>query len=340
MNKSQWPNSWAPKPNISLTSMKAFDECQRRWLYYSLPNEIKGEVSFGIRAEKSLMPWEAFAGQVVDDVLREAFNNYMIDERWPVDLLDRAKAIWKNYSAWSVELKKRAANRKLSNFGEPNAIDRIFFGDPLGDEQKDRLRNVVRTSLENFETSGIKDFIANYPTETWRITKPIADQPIPWYRFGDVPVYASYDFAIEDGEQAILFDWKTGKKSQWSMERVKEQLHGYAGFAMTQWSVPPERISLIAFFMGEGTEWDAFPVDMQYLSNMQERWKSRYADLVHRVRQCGDQLHKWEAMFPLTDRVEQACARCQFRSCEGYGRVAAIEKDVVREVGVEEWFYE
>lgn len=336
-----WPNDWAPKPNISLTSMKVFDECQRKWVYYSLPYEIRNEVGFGIRAEKSLMPWEAFAGQVVDDVLREAIRDYMLTQEWPDDLSERAKTIWKDYSKRSVEMRKMAANHQLSRFGDLNAIDRIYFGEPIDDDQKERLRSVVRTSLENFEKSGIKDFITSYPVETWRLTKPITEEPIPWFRHEDIPVYASYDFAIEDGEQAIIFDWKTGKKNDWSLGRVKEQLHGYAGFAVAVWKIPPAGIALIPFFMGEGTEWETWPVDLQFLANMQERWKSRYDELVNRTRKCGDNIRSWEKLFPVAENFEKACPKCQFRSCEGYARLAGVETDVVREAGpAEEAYYE
>src|SRR5258708_25622784 len=289
-----WPKDWAPKPNISLTSMKVFDSCERKWVYYTQPTEIKGELSFGLRAEKAIMPWEAFAGQVVDDVIRQALLYYMIKEEWPDDLLDRAKVVWKDYSKWSFDLRKMAAHHQLGKFGEGNAIDRIYFGDPLDEVQKEGMRNSVRSSLQNFEQSGIKDFIAAYPTESWRLTKPITEQSIPWYWQGDVPVYASYDFAVEDGVQAIIFDWKTGKKNRWSEERVKEQLHGYAAFAMAIWKIPPENITLIPFFMGEGTEWDTFPVDLQYLAKMQERWKSRYAELSRPIPSSADQLYKWQ----------------------------------------------
>ncbi|HXG23812.1 MAG TPA: hypothetical protein VNJ09_04590, partial [Chthonomonadales bacterium] len=94
----RWPNDWAPKPNISISSMKAFNECERKWLYQYAPTQITRQFDYDLQAQARLMPWRMLTGQVVDDVIREALRCYCDTQQWPASLPDKANEILREYS--------------------------------------------------------------------------------------------------------------------------------------------------------------------------------------------------------------------------------------------------
>lgn len=329
----RWPNNWAPKPNISFNSMKVFDECERKWLYQYAPTHIARQFDYDLQAQARLMPWYMLGGQVVDDVIREALRFYRDTQQWPTNLPDRANEILREYSKRTNEYLRKYRRGQINSFGGRQPVDRIFFEDVIDRAEVRVIRDNVRLCLENFAQSGIMDFIAHYPTSSWRITEPAEVQPVPWFWVENMPVYASYDFAIVMPEDTLLFEWKTGKKSSDSEARVLEQLHGYAAYAISEWKVPPEQITLIVFWLAGKLDWQTFSVDPNLLELIIGSWRSRYNTLVERARLCGEDLGQWFQMFPLTPNVYR-CRHCPFRACKGYKRLEnlpagwAAEEDV------------
>jgi len=316
----QWPRDWAPFPNISLHTTSMYDECPRKWLYYTKPTVVKHEVPLGLRKEARLMAWNMLAGQVLDDTIRQALRHYEQKNKWPSDLTTIAEATLKSYSAAAVKERRLRSTMRDFPFGGPSIVDRIYFDDPITKYEVAEVRSKIRQCIEAFSGSDIQAFICHYPTNTWRIVPPIDDDnKIPWFYAAEVPVYANYDFAIHTDEATLIFDWKCGKRSPQAEERVRRQLHSYAAFALQKWSANPQQISLVVFWLAERDEWDTIPLDLELLERLSNEWSDRHRELVKRSRLAGDEYGAWEREFPLTVNG-WACKRCTIRSCEGFVR--------------------
>jgi hypothetical protein len=336
----RWPNDWAPKPNISYTSMKTFDECERKWLYQYAPAPISRQLDYDLRVQARLLPWNMLIGQVVHDVIQETIRTYQRTNQWLADPMKRANEILRGYSKRTITYRRECSRGQLSLFGNPQPVDRIFFEDTITKEEVRYIRDQINLCLANFMQSGITDFIAKFPPSSYRITEPVEVQPIPWFWTENIPVYASYDFAIVTPERSYLFDWKTGKKLPRSENDALEQLHSYAIYAMTEWKIPAEQIHLVLFWLACERGWQTFSVDPELLERLQSRWRERYKELLKRFGYCGEDLQQWLQSFPLTPFIMR-CRYCPIRACEGHARKEDQPPDWVaeEEMGIytEEW---
>ncbi len=323
-SKKVWPHTWAPRPNLSMTSDNEFHACPRRYWFSYAPSEFKKQhFSNEIRVQYSLLPWNALAGIVVDDIIRADLRGYLAQRHWIEDLYGAAKDRLAEYRVNTRNWRPEAREGKDYPFGRPNLVDRFYYDDkPPTKEDGAKVKEIIERSLENYTASGLRDYFLAYGTDAWRITLPIKDQPVPWFRMGEVPVYASYDFAIDSPEITLVVDWKTGQQNQWSERKASEQLHTYAGFAMAEWGATLDKLWIMPVWLGAGSQWEPIRVDPSILEAQKRRFAERFADLVPRCRAVDRDPMAMETLFPMTDNLK-ACADCKFRACPGYSRVAA-----------------
>jgi hypothetical protein len=316
MASAVWPEAWAPKPNLSYSSVKTLKTCSYSWWLSYCAGEHEQLLSDELRRQRRLGPYSGLAGLVVDDIIKYAMRHFVEHGRWPDTLEGKGIELLRGYNAVSQEFRKTGRQE----FGKPQPIDRLYFQDPISKEAVTQTRATIDQCLEVFWNSGIRDFLTNFPVEQWVVPKPVDAQPVPWYMLGEVPVYASFDLAIRPPGSAIIIDWKTGRRSPAADELVKRQLHLYAGFVICHWQVQAENVQLIPVWLSDTGALDAIPLDMGLLYDLRDELTQDYKDLVKRIRQVDRSPADAENIFPMT-ADEAVCRWCRFRACPGYARV-------------------
>lgn len=313
--------------------MSEFDDCQRRWAYhycwydfdyFEFPDPLKRECQF----HSKLMGQEAFAGQVVHDVIDELLRS-RIEGRLPFydqgseaisDVIDaavnRAKEIAREYVQTSRDFIKAYQSGEKPPRMHRQPLYRIFFDLGWDGSAKAEFRKSVESALMHFLDS---DLYASLQSEDPVYYEMPPQGGAPWFLDRNVPVYANYDFALRKPEQTTLFDWKTGKVNQWAERDVTDQLHTYAAYAMEKWRTPPEEIKLVAVWLSLGKDkTHEIGVDMNRLERLRQEWRERHRLLSRRREEAKGDVEKLFEIFPMTGIEKNRCRTCNYRFCEGY----------------------
>jgi len=313
-----------PRPNLSKSSIGEFDTCERRWAYrylwydfdyFEFPEDLKRQCQF----HSKLMGNEAFAGQVVHDVIDEIFRSKKEGGLIFEDPIERAKEIALEYVSESRTFVAAYQSGSPAPKLRRQALQRLFFNEGFDGAAKAEFRKTVETALVNFLDSELKREIDSIDPAFWELPDRGG---APWFVDHGIPVYANYDFAIRQPEQTILYDWKTGKLSGPAERDVREQLHTYAAYAMDTWGVPASQIKLRAVWLTVGKDqvYES-KVDEGLLVQMRREWRQRYDELARRREAARGSMERLFEVFPTTGIKKKKCRYCPFRFCEGYAEV-------------------
>lgn len=324
-----------PKPNLSKSSISEFNDCERRWAlhhcwydfdYFEFPDDLKRECQFHAR----LMSNEAFAGQVVHDVIDEALRG-RVEGRFPLEPYERAKEIAAQYIAESRQFVAAYQSGAKAPKLQRQPLFRLFFNEGFDGHAKAEFRKTVEFSLLNFFDSELFKSIEAIDPAYYEFPPHGGS---PWFLDGAVPIYANFDFALRMPEETVLFDWKTGKVSRWSEQDVRSQLHTYAAYALTKWKTPPDQLRLRAVWLGAGLDQVyEVPFSLEYLNHMRGEWRERYKLLRDRRERAKGDLEKLFELFPATGVKKKTCRSCSFRFCEGYQEYLAKVAETPMESG-------
>lgn len=311
-----------PRPSISKSSMGEYDDCQRRWAYHycwyefdywEFPDPLKRECQFHAK----LMGNEAFAGQVVHDVIDETLRA-RVEGRLPFDPYERAKDIAREYIADSNAFLAAYQNGEKPPKIHRQPLMRHFFQEGFDGSAKADFRKGVETALMHFFDSELYSELSSVDPVYYEF--PIRGGA-PWFFSGQVPVYANFDFALRMPEKTVLYDWKTGKMNPRAEQDLRVQLHTYAAYAMSEWKTTPEELRLVGVWLTPGKDMATeLTVDLRLLQVIQKEWRERHALLVRRREEARGSMEKLLQLFPTNGAEKKKCRSCAFRFCEGYSQ--------------------
>lgn len=310
---------------ISQSSIGTFRKCARMWLYaYQrnlFPSEFRRELAFA----KRLMPFNALAGQIVDDVITGVLRRYHRHPEFGFgdDHVEGAAKLLEQYvqkTAMWRELYDSDAETIEPEPGKRQAVQSYFFEGPPDESAKEKLLAKVEVCLRSWRESTIPEFLASTPLQEWRLPP---SGSTPSFRFENIKVYAKYDFATKSPYGARIIDWKSGILSEWSERSAKEQVHVYGAYAKEVWRANPDSILLEVVWLAAGAEHcrNEAAFDEGFAREILSGFADVQRDIVKRLDDCppGD-IVALEGAFPITDRLD-LCRDCAFRCCEGYKRV-------------------
>jgi hypothetical protein len=266
-----------------------------------------------VRFERRLLDGAAaLAGQVVDDVITDAFRNFG-QAGWPEEFMPKAREIMREYlresDEWLAAFEARVDPPELQR--QPLAAK--FFREPFTERDKDLIRTTTERCLAAFWQSDLLRRLLDAGPSYWELCPSGSS---PWFYSGSVPVYAKFDFALRMPGKTVLYDWKTGKHRP---EEAREQLHTYAAFANATWEVPFDQIRVSAVWLGaDPDKADEEPVDEQLVERLKAKWAERHALLKARIEDYGKSGARLFELFPTTGMEKRRCPYCLFRCGEGY----------------------
>ena len=133
------------------------------------------------------------------------------------------------------------------------------------------------------------------------------------FDLGGVKVYVMLDFAHRDGEEIVIYDWKTGK----SKEDNALQFACYALYAAQRWDVPSDRIRAYEFNLARNDLREHL-VDPTTAAAAHDYILESIGEMEGMLEDIPAN-RATEDAFPLTDD-ESACRFCNYRkACPRFG---------------------
>jgi hypothetical protein len=199
-------------------------------------------------------------------------------------------------------------------------------------ESEESGRKVVERSLRAFEGSRALAFLrlTNFDrwerilTSTDEVPSFIASEQLGFRSAIGLRVYAAYDLAIKWGDDLVIVDWKTGKKTPRAEWSARRQLAVYGMWAMAnRW--PIERVRLVAFWMQEDEPWEPTALEEADVLPVVETIETHDAAERAATRAVADkngEIMRYEAdreAFPAMPEAKR-CGYCPYRSICADGR--------------------
>ncbi len=300
---------WAPKPSISYSSMRLYDQCPRAWLMRYGPECLPLNMRAAARVEGRLSPTAALAGSVVDKVITDALYCWHRGGERPRNLFPNARRCLRETLCFSREWAAAVRAGCTLPRGPFQPVESEFYGDGWTDNRKAEILGIIELCLQNLQQGGVLETIQECARDTWRLPPRKA---CPWFWWGTSPVYAKWDFATSSAVQTIVYDWKTGKPN----DNAISQLHLYAAYAMITWNARREDIRLVPVWLRSGAA-EPHLVSRTVMEALGLMVVERHQMIVETL----EATRKRDALelFPMV-QDPSACRGCTFRSCLEFGR--------------------
>jgi len=287
----------------SKTRDEVFKTCPRQYwfAYYGYWNgwlEDAPERTRQVYVLKNLRNRHAWAGERVHECIQRSLNNLRRGIRvLPVDeivsiTLDRMRADYRSSRSGTYW-----KNPKTCGLFEHE------YGVKLADEEWRETAGHVESCLRNFYASDIFDGLKAHRKEGWLEVEEFSS-----FHLGGIRINVVVDCAIREGEDILIYDWKTGKSIP---EDLPVQLCCYALYAMEKWRVPPELVHLIEFNLSfNKANW--FSMTQGEVENIQGYIRGSVKDMQSLLADAENNVPLGEEKF---SRVEddRVSPRCNFR---------------------------
>jgi hypothetical protein len=311
----------------SLSKNKMFEQCPRRYYYHyhfapqakycsdaSEDLRLAGEM----RCIKSLDMW---VGEIVHGAIQ-----------WTLELINCGKAPSEKDIRSEVKRRlsegwKASKNRLWRTCQEdiyPNLFEH-YYKIPVNESTINRLKDKAYTSTSNFIKSDVFNHIGNAPQDRWLPIERYAA-----FRLKELLMYVKFDFAMREGKQLVVYDWKTGKPS----EDTIHQLMCYAAYTADKWQVPYENVKVCAVHLYPELELIEQPVTLEGIDKLYTYVKRGFDAMIKCLRDPQRNIAVMED-FPMTENLLH-CAYCNFKGICSQGKQINDYSDIEIEIWEEE----
>ena len=293
----------------SFSRDRLFNECPRAYFYHYYASWGGWEVSanqFCRKAYilKNVRSIDAWIGDIVHQVIKWVLESKIGDkttlftESRDVSHEQAVKTA-KNLltKTWEQSRSKKWEENVKKNL---NLFEHYYNQEPTREQLKIKLEKVAN-SIRNFYKSGLLATFSKLSAKNFLSIDQLAS-----FDFEGTKAFAIPDFAIRDGQEYLLYDWKTGKGS----EKDILQLSCYSLFAMSKWQVPEGKIKIIPAYLAQD-ELLPSPVEAiaseqvkDYIHQSIEGMKSVLTDVGSNKAEINN--------FAKTDNLWR-CQRCKFQ---------------------------
>ena len=171
----------------------------------------------------------------------------------------------------------------------------------LSDSEWKKTADHVVECINNFFKSDIYKRILQLSIEQW-----LEAEKFSHFMLNGIKVYVVPDFAFRNEDEIVIYDWKTGKEET----NNKLQLGCYALYAIQKWSVKPEQIRTVEFYLSSGNHNEynltnlELEQDCKYIAKSAKAMKDLLDDQSSNIAT--------EEQFSLSE-VEQVCQYCNYQ---------------------------
>ena len=181
-----------------------------------------------------------------------------------------------------------------------NLFEHYYNREPDREQLKTKLEKVAN-SIRNFYKSGLSEKFSKSSIENF-----LSIDQLDSFSFEGTKAFAIPDFALCEGKEYLLYDWKTGKKR----EKDILQLSCYSLYAMTKWGVAENQIKIIPAYLAQDEflplPVEAFPLEQvkDYIRQSIEGMRSILINIKSNKADINS--------CPKTDDLRR-CQRCKFQ---------------------------
>jgi len=300
-----------------------FDECPRRFYFHyyfsqagyapDAPEEAK--LALEMKRIKGLDMW---IGEVVHQTIQWALEQAKAGAV-PSQQDVKAETRRRLSEGWQGSLRQlwRAHPEELY----PNLFEH-YYSIQVGAAVTDRLKNKAFLSIGNFVDSDIFKQIAAAPADRWLPIDKFAS-----FRMDGLLMYVKFDFALKDGKQLTVYDWKTGNPTPDEVQ----QLTCYAMYASSKWEVPIENTKVCAVHLQPELDVNERLVDQAGIEEVRAYVKQSFNGMVKCLRSPARNLAVMDD-FTMTGNLLR-CVRCSFKGICEQGKVASGDVEDLPAIG-------
>lgn len=291
----------------SLTRARTFHECPRRFYFqyyysksgyaYDAPEDAR--LSLEMSRIKGMDMW---VGEIVHQTIQWALEQSKSGQI-PSTAESRSYVRAHLSEGWISSLKQ------LWRIGDKDAHPNLFehyYKIPVGVAITDRLRNKANTCIDNFMASDLFRWITTRPAGQWLPIDKYAS-----FRIDGLLFYVKFDFALRDGQNLTVYDWKTGKPSADELR----QLTCYAMYTSQKWVIPIENVKVASVHLQPDMIVDEHVVEEYDIEDMRVYARQSFNVMLKCLRDSAKDIAARDD-FPMTGNFLR-CVRCNFRGiCE------------------------
>lgn len=296
----------------SLSRARMFEECPRRYYYnyyfchagYSPDAPEEARLALEMKRIQHLDMW---VGEAVHSTIQWALEESRSGrvpsaEEARINLRQRLSSGW----AGSVKQLWRSARN-----GEYPCLFEHYYKVPVGDAAIARVKQKAYTSILNFMDSEIFRRIAEAPADRWLPIDRYAS-----FRMDGILMYVKFDFALRDGAQLTVYDWKTGKPT----DEELRQLTCYAMYACDRWGVPIENTKVCAAHLQPEIDCREYLIGVPEMDALRGYVKQSFKGMLGHLRNASRNIAAMDD-FPMTGNLVR-CPRCNFKGICSQANIA------------------
>jgi hypothetical protein len=224
--------------------------------------------------------------------------------------------------ALSLQIAQRARKglkpQQTANF----ILDHLVSGE-RSEAMEEAGRQVIRQCLTNFEASEAWEAIRATDTSRWQTFTSTDDRPhftatadLGFLRSAGVRVYTAFDLTLVDGDDLVIVDWKSGKKTHETEATTNKQLAGYCLWAISK-GYKKRHVKVQPVYLLYSEPWKPRSVTRDELTQAIDRIEEHYIRESQLIRRGSDE--DWNPAH-VADRADflprphpSRCGSCKFR---------------------------
>ena len=223
----------------SKTRDEVFKTCSRQYwfAYYGYWNGWLDKVlerTRQIYILKNLKNRQMWAGEKVHECIQRSLNNI----RRGIKVLSIDEIVSITLDQMRGEFRSSRAKNYLKN-PKSCALFEHEYGIEMTDDQWKEVAGNVETCLRNFYASDIYYGLKSHPKSDWLEVEEFSS-----FHLDDIKINLAIDCAIKEGDDILIYDWKTGKSMP---EDLSIQLCCYALYAIEKWNIAPKSLRIIEY---------------------------------------------------------------------------------------------
>ena len=156
--------------------------------------------------------------------------------------------------------------------------------------------------LKTFYQSDLYEMILSSPKESW-----LEIEKLSTFQLEGNKVYVALDFSFFDGEQVLIYDWKTGTADP---QHHELQLACYSYYAIEKWKVQAPQVRTIEFNLAVNRQFE-HQLQEAELANIKEYILGSIRDMKNLLDEPEENL-ACENRFEFTAHEEE-CNCCNFK---------------------------
>jgi len=223
----------------SKTRDEVFKTCVRQYwfAYYGYWNgwfENAPERTRQIYILKNLKNRQMWAGEKVHECIQRSLNNI----RRGIKVLSIDEIVSITLDQMRGEFRSSRAKNYLKN-PKSCALFEHEYGIEVSDDQWKEIAQNIETCLRNFYASDIYDGLKSHPRSDWLEVEEFSS-----FLLDNIKINLAIDCAIKEGDDILIYDWKTGKSMP---EDLSIQLCCYALYTIEKWNIAPKSLRIIEY---------------------------------------------------------------------------------------------